>query len=136
MINRFGQPIRYILTGLVVFSFDWAVFYLCVHLTENASISNFISRASAIPVSFYLQRRFTFKAYQSKQSAKQWLRFLVLWFVGTALGAVILETVRLHFGNNGAGVAKIPLEGIIAVLNYFTMKIWVYRPVGMVNDRE
>ena len=97
-----------------------------LHLTESASVSNFTSRASAIPVSFYLQRRFTFKANKPTQSTQQWLRFLVFWFVGTTFWALILEAIRIQFGASGAGIAKIPLEGFIAIANYFTMKVWVY----------
>lgn len=120
------QPVRYILTGAFVFCCDWAMFYLLVHLSDSASISNFASRALAIPISFYLQRRYTFTATQLQKTPAQFWRFLLLWLLATAIGALILEAIRTPFGANAASLVKIPLEIAIAFINYFAMKHWVY----------
>ena len=103
------------------------MFYILVHLGDNAGISNFASRAFAIPISFYLQRRCTFTDAQAQKTPAQIWRFLLLWVLATAAGALILEAIRAPLGANAASIVKIPLEIAIAFINYFAMKNWVYR---------
>ena len=126
-LSQIPQPVRYILTGAFVFCCDWAMFYVFVHLSNSASISNFASRALAIPISFYLQRKCTFTGVQAQRTPSQLWRFLLLWGLATASGALILEAVRVPFGANAASLVKFPVEIAIAFINYFTMKHWVYR---------
>jgi len=126
-LRAIPQPMRYVLTGAFVFCCDWAMFYILVHLSNSASISNFASRALAIPISFYLQRRCTFTGAQTKKTPTQLWRFLLLWALATAAGALILEAIRAPLGANAASLVKIPLEIAIAFINYFAMKHWVYR---------
>lgn len=126
-LSLIPQPVRYILTGAFVFCCDWAMFYLLVHISNSASISNFASRALAIPISFYLQRRCTFNTVTTQKTPAQLWRFLLLWTLATTAGALILEAIRAPFGANAASLVKIPLEIAIAFINYFAMKHWVYR---------
>ena len=118
---------RFVLTGACVVAFDWLCFHLLVHTTQDASISNLISRTLSIPVSFYLQRRFTFRAHNQGRSNQAWLRFIVLWLGGTTFGAVVLELVRARYGENVASAAKLLVEALIAVVNFIVLKHWVYR---------
>lgn len=122
-----SQIYRFILTGACVVAFDWLCFHLLVHATQNASISNLISRTLAIPVSFYLQRRFTFRAHTDGHSNQAWLRFIVLWLGGTSFGAVVLELIRARYGENVASAAKLAVEALVAVVNFIVLKHWVYR---------
>ena len=126
-LSAIPQPVRFILTGAFVFCCDWAMFYVLVHLSNNAGVSNFASRALAIPISFYLQRKCTFTGVQTQKTPAQLWRFLLLWALATAAGALILEAIRAPFGANAASLVKIPLEIVIAFINYFAMKHWVYR---------
>jgi len=126
-LSLIPQPVRYILTGAFVFCCDWIMFYLLVHLSNSASMSNFASRALAIPISFYLQRKCTFTGAQPQKTPEQLWRFLLLWLLATAAGALILESISKPFGANAASFVKIPLEIAIAFFNYFAMKHWVYR---------
>ena len=122
-----SQIYRFLLTGACVVAFDWLCFHLLVHATHDASISNLLSRSLAIPVSFYMQRRFTFRAHEAGHSTAAWLRFLVLWCGGTAFGAVVLEFVRARYGENAASAAKLLVEALIAVVNFVVLRHWVYR---------
>jgi putative flippase GtrA len=126
--GRIPQSVRYILIGGIVFCCDWLIFFVLVQFFNSASISNLASRTLAIPISFYLQRRFTFvQAHMQRTTAQLW-RFLMLWALATASGALLLETVRVPFGANMAALIKLPLEIVIAFINYFAMKYWVYLP--------
>lgn len=118
---------RFIVTGACVVAFDWLCFHVLVHATQNASISNLLSRSLAIPVSFYLQRRFTFRAHQHTRSARSWGRFIVLWLGGTCFGAIVLEVIRARYGENVASAAKLMVEALVAVVNFIVLKHWVYR---------
>ncbi len=126
-LSDLPQPLRFILTGTLVFCCDWLMFYLLVHLWNSASVSNFASRALAIPISFYLQRKLTFTSAQTQKTPSQLWRFLLLWSLATVSGALILELVRVPFGAQTAVLMKFPLEIVIAFINYFAMKYWVYR---------
>jgi putative flippase GtrA len=128
LISRIPQPVRFMLAGTLVLACDCLMFYLLVHFSQSASVSNFASRTLTIPISFYLQRQLTFTGAQAQRTTTQLWRFLLLWTAATVFGALILEAVRVPFGATMASLAKLPLELVIAFINYFAMKHWVYQP--------
>ena len=116
---------RYFAAGLLQLAFDFAIFTTLLFYYQDARVANFVSRLVCAIAGFWLQRA----VFQAGNGIKreQALRFILLWCISTAIGALCLQWILLNYGTRESVIAKLFLEAVLAISNFFAMRHWVFR---------
>lgn len=122
------QVLSYLLIGGTQFLLDWAMFSLLHWLGLPASPANLIGRASAAVVGFYLNGRFTFAEQgEGKLGGQRFARFVFAWILMTALSTILVQACVWLWPGPLVYLAKPAIEILLAFLNFFVLKWFVYR---------
>lgn len=122
------QTLSYILIGGTQFVLDWALFSLLHWLGMPASPANLLGRASAAVVGFYLNGRFTFaESGKQKLGGARFGRFVLAWVLMTVLSTGLVQACVWLWPGPMVYLAKPVIEILLAFLNFFVLKWFVYR---------
>jgi putative flippase GtrA len=125
-LNVSSQFFRFILVGslaavvhsVVVFCTEFAVPQL--HL----NVSNLVGFSMSFPISFYGQRKFTFKS-EAKEAGEIW-RFLATQIFGFFINSVVVFILIYVSGQENSFFVLIGIA--VAVVNVFLLsKFWTFR---------
>lgn len=122
------QVLSYVLIGGTQFLVDWAMFSLLHWLGVPASPANLLGRGSAAVLGFYLNGRFTFAgAGGNKLGGVRFARFVLAWVLMTALSTALVQACVWLWPGPMVYLAKPVIEILLAFLNFFVLKWFVYR---------
>jgi len=136
-----GQLVRFAGVGVVGFAADSGTLYLGLHLGLGYFIGRAVSFLSAVGVTWYLNRRFTFPGGSGAPLASEGWRYLAAMSIGGAVNFCVYCAIVLGLSVHAtllANTAKslIPLTGVAAgsaaglVVNFSLARFWVYRRSG------
>jgi putative flippase GtrA len=102
---------------------DYAIFLVCYQISGSISLSNLISVLGSSAFNFYMHRTLTFrnKSRILPQAIKYSVYQIFVWLLGT-----ILITLLYQVGAPIGAAKLLPLI-IIAPINYFSLKFFVYK---------
>ncbi|AVP96881.1 hypothetical protein C7S18_06560 [Ahniella affigens] len=124
----FREVLTYLLIGGTQFVLDWALFSLLHWLGMPASPANLLGRATAALLGFYLNGRFTFaEPGGQKLGGARFGRFVLAWILMTVLSTVLVQAVVWLWPGPMVYLAKPAIEILLAFLNFFVLKWFVYR---------
>lgn len=127
--------VRFIMVGVVNTMVGLSVMYLLLHgLGLTYWVSTFLGNSIGACVSFFLNRRFTFRSDVSVQ--KGMFRFilviLISYFISYSIGESL---VKWLLNNNGTLSARVKIDLAILIstilytmLNYLSQKLFVFSP--------
>lgn len=124
LIDYFSsQFIIWAFVGLVTILIDWILFLLGHSLFSSVLIANFISVFSSSVFNFLMHRYKTFQktSNMKKEALKYCIYQFLIWFLGAKL---IVFLINLDINLE---LAKILPLIVIAPINFFTLKYWIYR---------
>ena len=134
-MNKYREPIVYIIVGGIVTLVDYAVYSILVKYAGlGVTLSNVIAWIAAVAVAYVLNRKYVFESKTEGRDAviKEAAEFtlgrlfsgvVVIVLVPLLMWMGITQTV---FGVEGF-VAKIAASIIGLTLNYFISKFWVFK---------
>lgn len=115
----------FLLVGGVQFVLDAGLFVLLTWLGAVPFWANLLARFSAALLGFLLNGKLTFK--QSRLGRYQLWKYVLLWAGLTALSTGAVVTAGRLAGLEGAWMAKIVIEILLAGLSFVLMRQWVFR---------
>lgn len=123
-----AQGFRFLLVGALLVLADTAVFIGLTHLGLDPRPANLLSRLLGAALGFLLHGGFTFaEGGVARLDREAFFRYALLWLALTALGALILGAIARAFGLLAAWAVKAPLEALLAVASFLSMRLWVFR---------
>lgn len=122
------QAIRFIVVGFSNTAISYLVFEVCLYgfsdFGYRSAVAQAIGYAAGITWSFLINRRWTFKS-QSKIAGEA-LRFLTLQFmllILTSISVAILADIWTF----SPRLSWLFVMAVSTIINFFAMKMWVYR---------
>lgn len=139
-----GQLARFGLTGLINTIIDFAIFNLLLSLTSwtkgpGLLCINFIAVIVAAANSFYMNRRFTFRA--SAQPA-QFRQFVISTLCGMALNSLgVMVFANVEYSNSWATAGALNLGKVCGAIlsaswNFLLYRHWVFAVPPGLSDQE
>ncbi len=123
-----GQMARYLVVGLAQIAFDSALFALLFALGVDAGVANVLSRASGIPLNFYLHGRFTFPTGEgASHGTRRFSRYVVLWTLLTLASTALVMSADRLLPSSWVYLAKPTIELALAAVSFVISRQWVYR---------
>ena len=127
-----GLPlVRFMCSGAAAAVVDVAVFaFLNLGLAWPGLACNAVSRPSGGAVSFWVNKRWTFRHSEWRGTGREALRYLMLWLASFTLSGAILVAYRwiLPAWSGADLVAKAAAEVTLGLISFGTQRCWVFRP--------
>jgi len=126
--------IRYFLVALTGVAIDWVLFAMLIAAGLPPAMAQGISRGIAAVYAFWGMRRSVFGLENAgtAELKQQMLRFAlavaVMWMVSLGLVWVLSQILPIW-------LSKIGTDGVTFLLNWFVMKIYVFRQIRMDEPR-
>lgn len=116
------QFIVWAIVGVTTIGLDFVIFLFTHLITHSIPISNFVSIVLSSVFNFFMHRLRTFRNPSNfkNQANKYSFYQFIIWILGTQL--IILF---IHLGASIEIAKLLPLL-VIAPINYFALKNWVY----------
>ena len=122
------QGVRFVLVGLAQLALDTGLFVLMTAAGLPPAIANPISRGLVVVAGFWMHGSYTFAEAGVPKTRWPYLaRFLPAWVVLTTIGTVALAVIKSNDGLHATWIAKPLVDGLLAVMSYFTLRRWVFR---------
>lgn len=131
LLKRFFSPeivrlIRFTLIGGVNTAVDYGVFFLLHTLLSVGSlISQVISFSSGVICSYFLNRRFTFKA-QGKMTTSEIIKFIILNLIAMGSSVLVVWVFETYF-NISPYIAKLASMLVSFTINYIGNRFFIFK---------
>ena len=123
-MNRKNELIRFLVSGVVVTTTDFAIYFLLIHVLP-ISFAKGISFTAAGIVGYLLNKYWTFQ--QEKSSYAEMGRYWTVNVIAFGLNVFINHQV-LRTGPEGVWLALISATLVTSVFTYVGFKWWVFKP--------
>ncbi|MBE5816567.1 MAG: GtrA family protein [Clostridiales bacterium] len=131
LLKRFFSPeivrlIRFTLIGGVNTAVDYGVFFLLHTLLHVGSlISQVISFSSGVVCSYFLNRRFTFKA-KNKMSTAEVIKFIILNLIAMGSSVLVVWVFETYF-HISPYIAKLASMLVSFTINYVGNRFFIFK---------
>lgn len=119
------QGMGFTMVGGLQLLLDWGVLVGLSALGVPMAPANVLGRLSGAMLGFWGNGQFTFRGGRHPRS-RQLRRFVVLWCILTVVSTAALEVVATARGESLAWLLKPLVEGVLALISFFTCRHWVY----------
>ncbi len=126
LVQWFHQGLGFSLVGALQLVFDWGVMMGLSAAGLPLPAANVAGRVAGASLGFWGNRRITFRGHHHPPWP-QLARFVVLWSVLTLISTLSVTWVEHHDGLTRAWLYKPLIEGVLAVISFFSSRWWVYR---------
>lgn len=137
-MNETQRLIRYITIGIFTTLVTWIIWSTLFKFSQNTnfdsnirlSASQFIASCSTIPLSFYINRKVTFKDKKRRYESKKYtvLNVFALYLVSPAIASMLTYLIQLLLpGLLPIEILKLIGLGAGMLLNYSGQKLWIYK---------
>jgi putative flippase GtrA len=117
----------YLLIGVLQWLLDWGVMVGLSHAGLLVEPANVAGRISGALLGFWLNGRITFAGDEHHMGRKQFLRFLMMWLVTTAVSTWAIGGIDDWFGLRWAWVAKPAVELALGGIGFLLSRHWIYK---------
>ncbi|MGV8941019.1 MAG: GtrA family protein [Lysobacter sp.] len=124
-LSRQGR--HYLAIGIVQWLVDWGVMVALSHFGLRVELANVCGRVSGALLGFWLNGRITFAGEDTRIGRRQFLRFLLMWLVTTALSTWWLGAINQLAGLKWAWLAKPGVELVLGGAGFLLSRHWIYR---------
>lgn len=121
--SHLRQGFFFLIVGGASAVIDAGVFWLLVTLGMWPTLASVISFCAAFAVNYRGNRDLVFRAQASRRALVRYT-VLVVINLGLSAGGVALGTEVLNFSPI---VAKVATMILVALINFFVMRLWVFR---------
>ena len=131
LLERLFSPelvrlILFTLIGGVNTAVDYGVFFILHTLLSVGSlIAQVISFSSGVICSYFLNRRFTFKA-QNKMSTSEVVKFIILNLIAMGSSVLVVWVCETHFGISPY-IAKLISMIVSFTINYIGNRFFIFK---------
>jgi putative flippase GtrA len=125
------QPLFFLIVGGIQYLLDAGLYAVLISNGVTTLPANITSRASAASIGFVLNRYVTFG--QRNESLKRFssslLRFLLLFAAMTLISSLAVLWLEAEWGRDNTHriMAKLLVEGLLAVASFLVSRFWVFR---------
>ncbi len=130
LVRKIGawQGTRFILVGLAQLALDSGLFILLTAVGLTPAIANPLSRGVVVIAGFWMHGSYTFAESGVPKLGRGYMtRFFPAWIVLTIIGTVVLAVIKSQAGLHATWVAKPLVDGMLAIISFFTLRRWVFR---------
>jgi len=124
-LSRQGR--HYLLIGGIQWLLDWAVMVALSHSGLPVEPANVAGRISGAMLGFWLNGRITFAGDDTRVGRRQFLRFVLMWLLTTAISTWSIGAIDDWVGLKWAWLAKPGVEIVLGGLGFLLSRHWVYR---------
>lgn len=122
MLNSY--LLKYLIVGVFNTFFGFAIIFYCMYLGVVAELSNFIGYFFGILISFFLNKKFTFKSNANLKN--EFFKFVGSMYIAYIINLIILIIV-IRFFNYNEYFGQI-LAGIsYTIVGFLLSKQWVFK---------
>lgn len=120
------QGLGFSVVGGLQLLLDWGVMMTLSASGVPLPAANVAGRVAGASLGFWSNRRFTFQGH-FHPPLPQLVRFLLLWSVLTTASTLGVAFAAAHGGLARAWLFKPLIEAVLAVISFFSSRVWVYR---------
>jgi len=120
------QGLGFSVVGGLQLLLDWGVMMALSASGVPLPAANVAGRIAGASLGFWSNRRFTFQGH-FRPPLPQLLRFLLLWSILTTASTLAVAFAAAHGGLARAWLFKPLIEALLAVISFFSSRLWVYR---------
>ena len=121
--------VRFVIAGLTQLALDWGLFVLLTTLGVPVAAANPAARLCVVAFGFWLHGVYTFADDgQHNLGWAQLSRYAPTWIALTTAGTLALAAIESRFGLQVTWIAKPAVEAVLAVVSFFALRHWVFRP--------
>ncbi len=117
----------YFAIGLLQLLVDWAIFVALSALGMAVEPANVVGRISGAMLGFWLNGRFTFAGEDTALGHRQFLRFVAMWLMTTAVSTWAVGHIDDTVGLQWAWLAKPAIDLALSAAGFLLSRHWVYR---------
>ena len=119
----------FLVVGLLQLLLDWGVFVALSALGLAPAPANLAGRVAGAMLGFWLNGRITFADREggARLGWQRFGRFALVWLLASALSTFLIVRIEAQLGLRLAWLAKPLVEGMLALLSFFTSRHLVYR---------
>jgi putative flippase GtrA len=122
------QGLSFGLVGGLQLLLDWAVFVLTSWVGLPVQAANLVGRIAGASLGFRLNGVLTFRGEGGSTATPSALnRFVVSWTLLTAVSTLAISVIEHQSSLAIAWLAKPAVESVLAGINFFISRHWVYR---------
>lgn len=121
------QSRHYLAFGLLQWLVDWGVMVGLSHMGLAIELANVAGRISGALLGFWLNGRVTFAGDDTTIGRRQFVRFLMLWLLTTAISTWAMGTIDDTVGLKWAWLAKPGVELVLGGFGFLLSRHWVYQ---------
>jgi putative flippase GtrA len=120
------QGVGFSVVGGLQLLLDWGVMMALSASGVPLPVANVAGRVAGASLGFWSNRRYTFHGH-AQPPLPQLLRFALLWSVLTTASTLGVAFAAAHGGLARAWLFKPMIEAVLAVISFFSCRLWVYR---------
>ena len=137
-VERMARPLRFALVGVFGFLVDVAVLYAMLAIGFDHVSGRLASFVTAVTLTWYLNRRFTFSDFASPNFFAEWVKFVTANLGGASINILVyLAIMSLDFATSiivAIAVAIGSLSGM--AFNYTTSWTLVFRGMAAESSKQ
>ncbi|KGM53943.1 membrane protein [Lysobacter arseniciresistens ZS79] len=124
-LTRQGRS--FLLVGALQYLVDWGVMVLLSHNGLPVEPANIAGRVSGALLGFWLNGRFTFAGDETAVGRLQFVRFMLLWSLTTAISTWSMGAIDDVAGLKWSWLAKPGVEILLGGFGFLVSRHWIYR---------
>ena len=139
--KKHAEKIRYALVGGFNTLFDFALLFIFVALGVDKIIANYFSTGAAMVVSFFANKKFTFKDTNERKK-RQFTLFIIVTVIGMWVIQPIVIWTLTTFDNLITNssillfIAKVAATGASLIWNYYLYSRVVFKKAHRAPEKE
>ncbi len=127
------ETFRYIFWGGLTTLLNLFLFWLLIKIGIHYTFSNVFSYFIAVTASFFVNRRFVFRAVGTSSDIRAFIKFWAVRIASIAAETFALFLLIEHLNWN-VFISKILISGVIIMATYLINKVYVFR--GELNNKH
>lgn len=124
-LGRQGR--HYLAFGVLQWVVDWGVMVGLSHLGLAVEIANVAGRITGALLGFWLNGRVTFAGDETTMGHRQFMRFVLMWLLTTAISTWAMGTIDDLVGLKWTWLAKPAVELVLGGIGFLLSRHWVYQ---------
>lgn len=125
IINKYNTFLKYIFVAGISFLIDISLFTMFNSLIKlSIIISTIIARIISSFINFILNKNKVFKSNSNKYLS--FIKYYLLVAIQMFVSAFLVNTLHKYININPT-IIKVPVEGIIFIVNYIIQKLFIFR---------
>lgn len=124
-LTRQGRS--FLVVGGLQYLVDWGVMVLLSHNGLPVEPANIAGRVSGALLGFWLNGRFTFAGDETTLGRLQFVRFMLLWSLTTAVSTWSMGAIHDVAGLKWSWLAKPAVEVLLGGFGFLVSRHWIYR---------